>query len=142
MIYRTLQRTGLLFVTFNNAGGDILKLFFLDEVGQATLPTVLVPITQFPFSEGSVLVQRSDTAQADKADSCIGGRQRGVSKFEDVATRDGELEDRLSIDCLEQATSDVSKDLRHCSRFYPGGIVDSEEAMKDNETWKRVRAIS
>jgi len=92
---------------------------------------VLVPITQFLFSEGSILVQRFDTAQVD---SCIDDRQRGVSKFEDVATRDGELEDRLSIDCLEQATSDVSKDLRDCSRFYPGDSVDSEEAMKDNET--------
>jgi len=52
MIYRILQVTDFLFVTFKNAGGDILKLFFLDEVGQATLPTVLVPITQFPPLKG------------------------------------------------------------------------------------------
>lgn len=49
---------GFLFVTFSNAGGDILRHGFaltvalFDEVGQATLTAELVLLTGFPFIEG------------------------------------------------------------------------------------------
>lgn len=50
--------TSFLFVTFNNAGGDVLKHGFaltvalFDEYGQATLSAVLVLLTQFSSING------------------------------------------------------------------------------------------
>lgn len=145
MVARILEETDILFVTFNNAGGDILKSGFaptvalFDEVGQATLPAVLVPLTQFPSIQG--LFWFGDPTQLEPTILSMTANEVAqnskMSPLEMVTTRE---------DC---PVIILNTQYRMCptissvvSRFYPDGIVDSDEVKQDNETRRRVRAIS
>ena len=148
MVLRVLKATHLLFTTSSNAAGDLLTIqedsfrptiLLCDEAGQISLPSLCVPLTNFPNVEGVFLV--GDTQQLEPTvQSTLYNEFLHNARLSPLALLIEKGYPSLLLDTTYRLPPSLAQFPNQ--KFYDGDLHIHDSAKIDTDNRKAVRAFS
>ena len=145
MISRVIAATDALFVNCNNAGSKVVRenlrptLIFVDEAGQASLPTFCVPLMAFKVWQ-AVLLYGAPKQLGPTSTAGLASEVSPNAKLSPLSVLMSKKFPHITLDfCYRMCPAILQLPSDH---YYDGRLKCADSAKKDNGLRERMRAIS